>query len=89
MLMAQSPNSHQILYPLDRPILYEIRASGRLSERWQDCFTDMAVEIELGPDNHPVTVLRGRVIDQAALQGILQQLYSLGMPLLSLAQIEK
>lgn len=86
--MAQSPDSHQFPYALDQSACYEIRAGGRLSKRWADCFSGMAIEIDLSPDNRPVTVLRGWVIDQASLQGMLQQLYTLGMPLLSLVQIQ-
>ena len=85
--MVKLPNSSR--YTLDRPACYEIRVSGRLSERWHDYFGGMAVEIETGPEDHPVTILRGMVTDQAALQGMLQQLYSLGMPLLAVAQIKE
>ena len=35
-------------------------------------------------NSHPVTTLTGR-LDQAALQGLLRRLYSLGLPLISVA----
>jgi hypothetical protein len=60
---------------------YEIRVQGQLSERWSHWFDDMEVSIEAGtmPDT---TLLTTVVVDQAALLGILQKLYTLGLPLL-------
>jgi hypothetical protein len=39
-------------------------------------------------DGPPVTTLTGTVADQAALQGLLRRLYSLGLPLISAHCIE-
>jgi len=36
----------------------------------------------------PVTTLTGVVADQAALQGLLQRLYSMGLPLLSINRVD-
>jgi hypothetical protein len=58
---------------------YEIRLAGRLDERWAPWFDGMTVESEPGG----VTVLRGRVADQAALHGLLARLRDLGLPLIS------
>jgi hypothetical protein len=62
----------------DQPAAYRIQVQGRLSQRWADWFEGLAV-------THPdpmVTTLTGVVTDQAALLGILQRLYTLGLPLL-------
>ena len=60
---------------------YQIRVQGRLSERWMHWFDDMEVRThtESGAES---TTLCGPVTDQAALFGVLQQLYTLGLPLL-------
>lgn len=63
------------------PGWYEIRLQGHLDERWASWFDGMTVETR--PDG--VTVLRGRVADQAALHGMLARLRDLGAPLLSVA----
>ncbi|NTW00825.1 MAG: hypothetical protein HGA19_05875, partial [Oscillochloris sp.] len=34
------------------------------------------------------TVLTGRIVDQAALNGLLNKIYDLGFPLLSVARVE-
>lgn len=61
------------------PGWYEIRLQGRLDERWVSWFDGMSVES--GPEG--TTVLRGTVVDQAALHGLLARLRDLGVPLLS------
>ena len=58
---------------------YEIRLDGRLDERWAAWFDGMSIDTEPGG----VTVLRGRVADQAALHGLLARLRDLGLPLIS------
>jgi len=42
----------------------------------------MTITVESEGDGPPVTTLTGTV-DQAALQGLLRRLYSLGLPLIS------
>jgi len=39
-------------------------------------------------DQFPVTILMGRLIDQAALIGVINSLYDLGCPLLSVECVE-
>jgi hypothetical protein len=43
--------------------------------------------VETDDDDRPVTTLTGAV-DQAALQGLLRRLYSLGLPLISVECVE-
>lgn len=61
--------------------IYEIRVQGWIGERWLPWFEDMAVR---ACDDGPLTTttLSGPLRDQAALLGILQRLYTLGLPLL-------
>ena len=61
------------------PGWYEIRLQGSLDERWAAWFDGMSIAPEAGG----VTVLRGPVVDQAALHGLLARLRDLGLPLLS------
>ncbi len=60
---------------------YEVRVQGQIGERWAHWFDEMSVVSTGGPDS-AVTTLRGNVVDQAALLGLLQRLYTLGLPLL-------
>jgi hypothetical protein len=72
---------------LDRPVTYQIKVLGVLDESWSD-WVRMTVAIESDGDNLPVTTLIVTV-DQAALQGLMRRLYSLGLPLISVICIEE
>ena len=62
---------------------YEIRVRGRLGEKVAARFEGFDMEVE------PVeTVLRGPVLDQAALHGILGQIESLGLELVEVRRVE-
>ena len=63
---------------------YEIRLQGRLDARWSVWFDGLT--LTAGADG--TTTIRGPVVDQAALHGLLQRLRDLGLPLLSVAQVE-
>lgn len=62
---------------------YEIRVEGRLTPRWSAWFDGL--DIEAAADG--TTVIRGPIVDQAALHGLLQKLRDVGIPLLSLTEI--
>lgn len=66
-----------------RPVQYEIRVDGHLGPRWAAWFDGFSVTSE--PDG--TTVLRGTVVDQAALHGLLLKLRDLGIPLISLTPL--
>ena len=63
---------------------YEIRLQGRLHPRWSALLDDMVLTSD--PDG--TTVIRGPVVDQPALHGLLARLRDIGLPLLSVAQVE-
>jgi hypothetical protein len=62
---------------------YEIRLQGRLDPRWASWFDGMT----LTTSTDGTTVLHGPLVDQAALHGLLQKLRDIGLPLLSVAQV--
>ena len=63
---------------------YEIRVEGHLGTRWSAWFDGLSITREDGG----TTVLRGSVVDQAALHGLLQKLRDVGIPLISLTRVE-
>jgi hypothetical protein len=73
---------------LDRPATYQIKVPGYLDESWSDWAGGMTITLESGDDGPPATTLTGVVADQAALQGLLRRLYSLGLPLISVNCVE-
>ena len=68
----------------DRPGRYEIGVQGRLDERWSTWFDGMDIET----DSDGNTRIRGLVVDQAALHGVLSRLRDLGLLLLSVNRID-
>ena len=64
------------------PTRYEFRVRGRLGEGLLATFDGLDAEIE------PVeTILRGDVVDQAALHRILEQIRSLGLELVEVKRV--
>lgn len=63
---------------------YEIRVEGHLTERWSAWFDGL----DITGEDDGTTVIRGSVVDQAALHGLLQRLRDIGIPLISLAPAE-
>jgi hypothetical protein len=72
---------------LDRPATYQIKVPGHLDESWSEWDGEMTVTVGSDGDGLPFTTLTGTV-DQAALQGLLRRLYSLGLPLISVIWVE-
>ena len=66
-----------------RPDIYEIRVQGHLHSRWGPWFDAMG----LNHESDGTTLIHGPVVDQAALHGLLQKLRDLGLPLISVHQI--
>ena len=72
---------------LDRPATYQIKVPGEIGESWSDWVEGMTITVESEGDGPPITTLTG-ALDQAALQGLLRRLYSLGLPLISVNCVE-
>jgi hypothetical protein len=66
------------------PGRYEIRLKGHLDTRWADQFADMRVT----QASDGTTILAGPVVDQAALHGLLRKVRDLGLPLVSVIQVD-
>jgi hypothetical protein len=63
---------------------YEIRVKGRLAPHWSAWFDALTIETDA---IEGTTSIRGPVVDQAALHGLLQKLRDVGIPLVSLTEI--
>jgi hypothetical protein len=63
---------------------YEIRLKGHLDTRWAAWFDGMTFT----HDGDGTTRIHGPVVDQAALYGLLGRVRDLGLPLISVTQVE-
>jgi hypothetical protein len=66
---------------LDEPAIYQLQVQGIISQHWLGYFDEMEISVE-GENGTAVTTLVGQIVDQAALQGMLQKIYTLGLVLL-------
>ncbi|MDQ6670420.1 MAG: hypothetical protein M3069_06655 [Chloroflexota bacterium] len=66
------------------PGQYEIRLKGHLEARWSAWFDGLS----LIQESDGTTVIRGSVIDQAALHGLLSKVRDLGLPLTAVTQVD-
>ena len=63
---------------------YEIRLQGHLDERWAAWFDGLSLRYE----SDGTTTIHGPVVDQAALHGLLQRVRDVGLPLVSVTQVD-
>lgn len=74
--------------PFDRPAFYQIIVQGRIDPTWQDRLEGLAIlSIDREP-SPPITTLQGKLTDQSALAGVLNTLYELHLPVLSVNRLE-
>jgi hypothetical protein len=77
--MTPSPTGHD-----GGHLRYEIRVQGRLDPRWSAWFDGL----ELTSDGDGTTTIHGPVVDQAALHGVLRTLRDVGLPVVSVVQVD-
>ena len=66
------------------PRFYEIRLKGHLHARWATSFESLSFTYA----SDGTTILAGPVVDQAALYGLLRTVRDLGLPLVSVMEVE-
>ncbi len=66
------------------PATYRIYVQGILDEQWSDRMGGVTITPGDQTSKSPVTVLAGRLLDQAALFGVLNLLYDMRLPLLAI-----
>ncbi len=66
-------------------VLYQIRVKGHLDRRHDDWLEGFSMTLHNGGE----TILTGRITDQAALYGVLLRIRDLGIPLLSVNDIDE
>ncbi len=70
--------------PTSNAQVYEIRLMGHLESRWVKWFDDLTITLE--EDGN--TLLTGLLVDQSALHGLLKKVRDLGIPLVSISQVQ-
>jgi hypothetical protein len=81
LFMVNKPSGKPI--PFDRPAIYQIRVQGQIDPSWSDSLEGMAIYLVTAEGKPAVTTLKGELLDQAALAGVLNTLYEMHLPVLS------
>jgi hypothetical protein len=68
---------------MDKPAVYSIKVQGVVPESWADRLGGMRIV----SGTSSATTLEGRLSDQAALNGVLDTLYQLCLPLLEVIRL--
>jgi len=79
--MVSTPLRNAISF--DRPATYQICVQGRVDPNWSDRLAGMTIRLTREEKYYPVTTLDGELSDQASLLGVLNSLYELHLPVLS------
>jgi hypothetical protein len=72
----------------DERASYQILVQGRLESSWAARLGDMALTVHEREGQPTVTELTGWISDQAALMGVLGQLYALGVTVVSVERLK-
>lgn len=68
---------------IDQPAVYEIRLQGHLNKSWSKWLEGMEINFVDGQ-----TILKGEVIDQVALRGLLTKIWDLNQTLIAINRID-
>jgi hypothetical protein len=74
--------------PFDCPAIYQISVQGRIDPTWSDRLEGMVIHQAPTEAGVLVTTLEGELSDQAALAGVLNTIYELHLPVLSVKRLE-
>ena len=74
-------------FSFNRPGNYRVRVQGVLDKKWSERLGGLRITTSKTGDQKSVTVLQGRVSDQAELAGVLSTLYQRHLTLLSVEHL--
>jgi hypothetical protein len=84
--MASSGTGKKLNY--NSTASYRICVKGYLDESWSERFNGMVIDNKATGNIYPVTALVGTLGDQYALNGVLNSLYELHLPLMSVELLD-
>jgi hypothetical protein len=74
---------------MDKPGSYRIEVQGQLDASWSDRLGGMHITTDSSGKQGPVTILEGRLRDQAALAGVLNALYEFHLPVITVQRLDE
>ena len=74
--------------PFDSPAIYQITVQGRIDPTWSDRLEGMTLCQATAEAGSSLTTLEGELGDQAALAGVLNTIYELHLPVISVKRLD-
>jgi len=68
---------------------YKIRVEGELCEDWAAFFNSLDISTSYKDNSCPITTLKGIVMDQSALRGLVCKLWDLNVTIVEVKRIDK
>ena len=81
--MVADENNSPKNFGFSKPAVYQIKIQGTLEESYSNRLGGMQIRTSKKPGKEAISVITGRVNDQAALSGILNSLYEMHLLVLS------
>lgn len=69
------------------PCIYQLRVRGRIRDHARVWFEGMVLSVDEA-HSPPQTIMRGEILDHAALYGLISRIRDLGLTLLSVERVE-
>jgi len=73
----------------EAPASYRISVQGHLDNSWSDRLGGMVITRAFAAYEQPMTILIGHLNDQAALAGVMNALYDMHMPVISVELLDE
>jgi uncharacterized DUF497 family protein len=70
------------------PAIYKIKVDGEISKNWSDKLGGMQINVVRSKHSEPISILVGRINDQAALSGVLNTLYENHVSIISVKKLD-
>jgi hypothetical protein len=74
--------------PFDLPTTYQICVQGRIDPTWSDRLEGMTISLITAVASPTLTIIEGELQDQAALAGVLNTIYELHLPVISVKNLD-
>jgi len=81
--MGTDKQSRTQKFGFSKPAVYQIKIQGTLEERYSNRLGGMQIRTSKKPEKETISIITGRVNDQAALAGILNSIYEMHLMVLS------
>lgn len=83
--MSDMQSSENVKF--ETPAVYRIRVKGHIDDSLTDQLGGMIITRAFTSEKQPLTILVGNMRDQAALSGVLNELYDMHMPILTVESV--